>query len=161
MRVFLLQLWLALSDRHLHTSGIDWNKEQAKCLSEATWLDDDEELGIQIVKDLHRTGSSLFSGPNGNINQGKLKSVLLGYARWNPEVGYCQVDSLKFDVFEWASELSFRAGLQHARRADSAGDGQERNRGAQGDDLPHRGRPADRILQRVAGRTAGGHVCVQ
>lgn len=55
-------------------------------------LDDDEELGIQIVKDLHRTGSSLFSGPNGNINQAKLKRVLLGYARWNPEVGYCQVN---------------------------------------------------------------------
>lgn len=91
---FNLKLWLALSDRHLHTSGIDWNKEQAKCLSEAAWLDDDEELGIQIVKDLHRTGSSLFSGPNGNINQAKLKSVLLGYARWNPEVGYCQVNKL-------------------------------------------------------------------
>lgn len=87
---FLLQLWLALADRHLHTSGIDWNKEQTKCLSDA-WLDDDEELGIQIVKDLHRTGSSLFSGPNGNLNQAKLKSVLLGYARWNPQVGYCQV----------------------------------------------------------------------
>lgn len=82
-----------MADRHLHTSGIDWNKEQAKCLSGETWLDDDEELGIQIVKDLHRTGSSLFSGPNGSINQAKLKSVLLGYARWNPEVGYCQVSS--------------------------------------------------------------------
>lgn len=80
---FSYQLWLALADRHLHTSGIDWNKEQTKCLSDA-WLDDDEELGIQIVKDLHRTGSSLFSGPNGNLNQAKLKSVLLGYARWNP-----------------------------------------------------------------------------
>lgn len=88
---FRRKLWLALADRHLHTSGIDWNKEQAKCLSSETWLDDDEELGAQIVKDLHRTGSSLFSGPNGNINQAKLKRVLLGYARWNPEVGYCQV----------------------------------------------------------------------
>lgn len=91
VRLFISQLWLALADRHLHTSGIDWNKEQAKCLSEGTWLDDDEELGIQIVKDLHRTGSSLFSGPNGTINQAKLRSVLLGYARWNPTVGYCQV----------------------------------------------------------------------
>lgn len=87
---FRRKLWLALADRHLHTSGIDWNKEQTKCLSDA-WRDDDEELGIQIVKDLHRTGSSLFSGPNGQINQAKLKRILLGYARWNPEVGYCQV----------------------------------------------------------------------
>lgn len=88
---FRRKLWLALADRHLHTSGIDWNKEQTKCLSSEAWLDDDEELGTQIVKDLHRTGSSLFSGPNGHINQAKLKRVLLGYARWNPEVGYCQV----------------------------------------------------------------------
>lgn len=88
---FRRKLWLALADRHLHTSGIDWNKEQTKCLSNETWLDDDEELGIQIVKDLHRTGSSLFSGPNGSLNQAKLKRVLLGYARWNPSVGYCQV----------------------------------------------------------------------
>lgn len=91
---FRRKLWLALADRHLHTSGIDWNKEQTKCLSSETWLDDDEELGIQIVKDLHRTGSSLFSGPNGSINQAKLKRVLLGYARWNPEVGYCQVNMI-------------------------------------------------------------------
>lgn len=88
---FRRKLWLALADRHLHTSGIDWNKEQTKCLSSETWLDDDEELGTQIVKDLHRTGSSLFSGPNGHMNQAKLKRVLLGYARWNPSVGYCQV----------------------------------------------------------------------
>lgn len=45
-----LQLWLALADRHLHTTGIDWQKEESKCLSDDTWLDDDEELGIQIVK---------------------------------------------------------------------------------------------------------------
>lgn len=91
---FRRKLWLALADRHLHNSGIDWNKEQTKCLSEACRRDDDEELGIQIVKDLHRTGSSLFSGPNGQANQAKLKRILLGYARWNPEVGYCQVGIL-------------------------------------------------------------------
>lgn len=96
---FRRKLWLALADRHLHTSGIDWNKEQTKCLSSETWLDDDEELGIQIVKDLHRTGSSLFTGPNGQINQAKLKRVLLGYARWNPEVGYCQVYILRQHLY--------------------------------------------------------------
>lgn len=42
------------------------------------------------LKDLHRTGSSLFSGPAGALNQAKLKRVLIGYARWNPEVGYCK-----------------------------------------------------------------------
>lgn len=102
---FRRKLWLALADRHLHTSGIDWNKEQMKCLSNETWLDDDEELGAQIVKDLHRTGSSLFSGPNGSINQAKLKRVLLGYARWNPEVGYCQVK--KFFAYFFNSFFSY------------------------------------------------------
>lgn len=101
---FRRKLWLALADRHLHTSGIDWNKEQTKCLSSETWLDDDEELGVQIVKDLHRTGSSLFTGPNGQINQAKLKRVLLGYARWNPEVGYCQVNNNKYIIRFWIFE---------------------------------------------------------
>lgn len=86
---FRKKLWLALAEKHLQTRQIDWNVEQVKCLSE-TWRTDDEELGIQIVKDLHRTGSSLCSGPMGSLNQAKLKRVLLGYARWNPEIGYCQ-----------------------------------------------------------------------
>ncbi|XP_039450504.1 serine-rich adhesin for platelets isoform X2 [Culex pipiens pallens] len=86
---FRRKLWLALSDRYLQTKGINWDEEGEKYLSEQ-WDEDDEELGIQIVKDLHRTGSSLCSGPSGTINQAKLKRVLLGYSRFNPEVGYCQ-----------------------------------------------------------------------
>ncbi|XP_035891049.1 uncharacterized protein LOC118502672 isoform X2 [Anopheles stephensi] len=86
---FRRKLWMALADRYLKTRSINWEEESAKCLSEQS-DEDDEELGIQIVKDLHRTGSSLCSGPSGTINQGKLKRVLLGYSRFNPEVGYCQ-----------------------------------------------------------------------
>ncbi|XP_053671501.1 uncharacterized protein LOC128721745 [Anopheles nili] len=86
---FRRKLWMALADRYLKTRSINWEEESAKCLGEQS-DEDDEELGIQIVKDLHRTGSSLCSGPSGTINQGKLKCVLLGYSRFNPEVGYCQ-----------------------------------------------------------------------
>ncbi|XP_049280596.1 uncharacterized protein LOC125762489 isoform X2 [Anopheles funestus] len=86
---FRRKLWMALADRYLKTRSLNWEEESAKCLSEQS-DEDDEELGIQIVKDLHRTGSSLCSGPSGTINQGKLKRVLLGYSRFNPEVGYCQ-----------------------------------------------------------------------
>uniref|UniRef100_A0A1B0DP68 TBC1 domain family member 30 n=1 Tax=Phlebotomus papatasi TaxID=29031 RepID=A0A1B0DP68_PHLPP len=75
--------------QYLHTKNIDWNEEQEKCFCDQSGVDD-EELGAQIVKDLHRTGSSLCSGPAGSLNQAKLKKVLLGYARWNPNVGYCQ-----------------------------------------------------------------------
>lgn len=69
--------------------GVDWEIEKVKWFSEK-WRADDEELGIQIVKDLHRTGHSLLSGPNGALNQAKLKRILMGFMRWNPEVGYCQ-----------------------------------------------------------------------
>ncbi|KOB75982.1 TBC1 domain family member 30 [Operophtera brumata] len=41
-------------------------------------------------KDLHRTGCSLFCGAEGRENQGMLRRVLLAYARWNKDVGYCQ-----------------------------------------------------------------------
>ncbi|XP_062701985.1 uncharacterized protein LOC109622744 isoform X2 [Aedes albopictus] len=86
---FRRKLWLALSDRYLKSKGINWEEEGEKYLTDQC-DEDDEELGIQIVKDLHRTGSSLCSGPSGTINQAKLKRVLLGYSRFNPEVGYCQ-----------------------------------------------------------------------
>ncbi|XP_059610232.1 mucin-2 [Phlebotomus argentipes] len=86
---FRKKLWISLSDQYLHTKNVDWEKEQEKCFCDQSGVDD-EELGIQIVKDLHRTGSSLCSGPAGSLNQAKLKKVLLGYARWNPSVGYCQ-----------------------------------------------------------------------
>ncbi|XP_017483775.1 PREDICTED: uncharacterized protein LOC108372560 [Rhagoletis zephyria] len=86
---FRRKLWLSLADKYLKSKNIDWAKEEEKCFCEK-WREDDEELGIQIVKDLHRTGSNLCTGPAGSINQAKLKRILLGYARYNPEVGYCQ-----------------------------------------------------------------------
>lgn len=48
-------------------------------------------ISLIQFKDLHRTGSNLCTGPAGSINQAKLKRILLGYARYSPEVGYCQV----------------------------------------------------------------------
>lgn len=42
------------------------------------------------LQDLHRTGCSLFCGADAEVNQALLKRVLLGYARWNKAVGYCQ-----------------------------------------------------------------------
>lgn len=79
-----------MADKYLKSKNVDWAQQREKCFCEE-WREDDEELGIQIVKDLHRTGSNLCTGPAGSINQAKLKRILLGYARYNPEVGYCQV----------------------------------------------------------------------
>lgn len=68
-----------------------------RCLSD-NWKTDDEELADQINKDVHRTGSSFCTGPSGSVNQAKLKRVLVGFARWNKEVGYCQVRA-EFEMF--------------------------------------------------------------
>ncbi|XP_034935653.1 uncharacterized protein [Chelonus insularis] len=86
---FRKRLWLTLAERHLEQRGVDWKQAEKLCFNE--WTNpDDEELGIQIVKDLHRTGCSLFCGAAGRDNQAVLRRVLLGYARWNKAVGYCQ-----------------------------------------------------------------------
>ncbi len=47
----------------------------------------DEALGMQIVKDLHRTGDTGFSSEE---EHAVLKRVLLAYARFNKNTGYCQ-----------------------------------------------------------------------
>lgn len=83
---FRKKLWIALAERYMHIKRI--NLDMRAVLSDKWTSDDELELADQIVKDLHRTGSSFCSG---TINQAKLKRVLVGYARWNKEVGYCQV----------------------------------------------------------------------
>ncbi|XP_023029096.2 uncharacterized protein isoform X1 [Leptinotarsa decemlineata] len=86
---FRSRLWLTLAERHLAAKGVNWPEVERTCFSE--WSHPaDAELGVQIVKDLHRTGCSLFCGENGQENQALLKRVLLAYARWNKAVGYCQ-----------------------------------------------------------------------
>ncbi|KAF7279444.1 hypothetical protein GWI33_007262 [Rhynchophorus ferrugineus] len=86
---FRRRLWLTMAERHLMSRGVDWCEVEKSCFSE--WSHPtDGELGIQIVKDLHRTGCSLFCGKDSQENQALLKKVLLAYARWNKTVGYCQ-----------------------------------------------------------------------
>ncbi|CAH2107292.1 unnamed protein product [Euphydryas editha] len=86
---FRRKLWLTLADRHLTARGIDWSVAERACFR-GTAQPDDTELSAQILKDLHRTGCSLFCGAEGRENQAMLRRVLLAYARWNKDVGYCQ-----------------------------------------------------------------------
>ncbi|XP_024083249.1 TBC1 domain family member 30-like isoform X2 [Cimex lectularius] len=87
---FRKNLWLSLAERHLNTKGhTNWQATERRLFSETT-SSEDRELSVQIVKDLHRTGCSLFCGATGQHNQAVLKRVLLAYARWNKNVGYCQ-----------------------------------------------------------------------
>ncbi|CAH2236102.1 jg15098 [Pararge aegeria aegeria] len=86
---FRRKLWLTLAERHLTARGIDWPAAERGCFR-GTTQPDDTELSAQILKDLHRTGCSLFCGAEGRENQAMLRRVLLAYARWNKDVGYCQ-----------------------------------------------------------------------
>lgn len=68
-------------------------------------------FSIKITtQDLHRTGCELFSGEDAEQNQALLKQVLLGYARWNTSVGYCQgfniLAAVILEVVEWDVEDS-------------------------------------------------------
>ncbi|XP_013785215.2 TBC1 domain family member 30-like isoform X2 [Limulus polyphemus] len=104
---FRKRLWLTLADRHLQKRKIDWETTKRFCFNERTNPDDDR-LGTQIIKDLHRTGCSMFSGEEAENNQALLKRVLLAYARWNKVVGYCQgfnmLAAIILEVMEWKDE---------------------------------------------------------
>ncbi|KAK2503282.1 hypothetical protein MC885_013763 [Smutsia gigantea] len=83
------QVWLTLADHYLHSIAIDWDKTMRFTFNERSNPDDDS-MGIQIVKDLHRTGCSSYCGQEAEQDRVVLKRVLLAYARWNKHVGYCQ-----------------------------------------------------------------------
>ena len=78
-----------MADHYFREMGVDWKELRRSAFNDRS-NPDDHELGIQIVKDLHRTGCSTFSGSDNDQERAVLKRVLLGYARWNKEIGYCQ-----------------------------------------------------------------------
>ncbi|XP_066284091.1 TBC1 domain family member 30-like isoform X1 [Branchiostoma lanceolatum] len=80
------RVWLCLADKHIQNLQLDWEKMCRLAFNERSNPDDDK-LGVQIVKDLHRTGCSGFCAEQDRV---VLKRVLLAYARWNKSVGYCQ-----------------------------------------------------------------------
>ncbi|CAF1341909.1 unnamed protein product, partial [Didymodactylos carnosus] len=80
------KLWISLASNYIREICLDWNKIQSFAFNNCTSSDDDE-LGIQIVKDLHRTGCS-WSDNEGD--RSTLKRVLLAFARYNKSIGYCQ-----------------------------------------------------------------------
>jgi hypothetical protein len=96
-----LQLWITLADHYVTSIQLNWPETCRMAFSDRVTVDDDK-LGVQIVKvacealrvsslsaqDVHRTG---WSGRGGGAHEQQcLKRVLLGYARYNAKVGYCQ-----------------------------------------------------------------------
>lgn len=82
----LTQLWGGLTSVSLTSSSLDWPSILLGVFSEYA-MPGDETLGMQIVKDLHRTGDTGFSTEE---EHAILKRVLLAYARYNKSTGYCQ-----------------------------------------------------------------------
>ncbi|XP_053200324.1 TBC1 domain family member 30-like isoform X1 [Panonychus citri] len=108
---FRKKLWLTLSERFIESRNINWSKTSKFCFNEKCNPEDDS-LGTQIVKDLHRTGCSMFSGADSEHNQALLKQVLLAYARWNRGVGYCQgfnmLAAIILEVMDWDVDNSLK-----------------------------------------------------
>ncbi|KAK6175337.1 hypothetical protein SNE40_013824 [Patella caerulea] len=100
---FRKKVWLSLADNHIKDLRIDWEKTVRFAFNEKS-NPDDNKLGLQIVKDLHRTGCTSFSGHDNEEDRAVLKRVLLAYARWNKRVGYCQgfniIAALLLDVMD-------------------------------------------------------------
>lgn len=89
MWVLMFKIWLNLSIKYINDLDLDWHRVRRIAFNDRSNPDDDE-LGVQIVKDLHRTGCSTFSGHENDRDRALLKRVLLAYARYNKSVGYCQ-----------------------------------------------------------------------
>ncbi|XP_063686361.1 uncharacterized protein LOC134820067 [Bolinopsis microptera] len=79
------EVWLGCAEHNYR--DVEWSSVLKFAFNEKL-NPDDHMLGVQIVKDLYRTGSCRLLSPSDD--RAALKRVLLGYARWNKEVGYCQ-----------------------------------------------------------------------
>lgn len=68
-----------------------------------------------FFQDLHRTGCSGFSGHENEEDRASLKRVLLGFARWNKSIGYCQgfnvIAALLLDVTERREDDALKVGV--------------------------------------------------
>jgi len=111
------RIWLAVADHYFKTKypKKDWEEVKGKVFSDRV-CSTDETLGNQIVKDLHRTGGSGFTNSSSQDAKAKdrllLKRVLLAYARWNQDVGYCQGFNVLADLLLQVTEGNDESALK-------------------------------------------------
>ncbi|OWA52841.1 TBC1 domain family member 30 [Hypsibius exemplaris] len=86
---FRKTMWTTIANRYISQLAFDWEKVKRLLLHDRS-NPDEEALGIQILKDLHRTGVTDYCGDHNDRERNLLKRVLLAYARFRPSVGYCQ-----------------------------------------------------------------------
>uniref|UniRef100_F1KW87 TBC1 domain family member 30 n=1 Tax=Ascaris suum TaxID=6253 RepID=F1KW87_ASCSU len=105
---FRRKLWVILANYHIDRLGLNWEQTRRVAFNERINPDDDR-LSFQIIKDLHRTG---WSGISGEAERIHLKRVLLGYARFNKTIGYCQgfnvIAALVLEVTEFKEECALK-----------------------------------------------------
>lgn len=105
---FRQKLWLTLADHYVREQNLDWINVLKWTFNDHMNPDDDE-LSLQIVKDLHRTG---WSGLEGDKERILLRRVLLAYARYNKNIGYCQgfnvIAALILEITEYNEENSLK-----------------------------------------------------
>ncbi|VDN19693.1 unnamed protein product [Gongylonema pulchrum] len=97
-----------MADHYIGVLGIDW-EETCRCAFSDKINPHDDRLSLQIIKDLHRTGWSSLKGDEEKL---LLKRVLLGYARFNMTVGYCQgfnvIAENVLEVMEYKEEIALK-----------------------------------------------------
>uniref|UniRef100_A0A0X3PIN4 TBC1 domain family member 30 n=1 Tax=Schistocephalus solidus TaxID=70667 RepID=A0A0X3PIN4_SCHSO len=105
---FRRRIWLALADHQIVTQRLNWPR-LVRIVFNGQMNPDDDSLGRQIVKDLHRTGCDEIGSEE---DRAALKRVLLAYARWNKRVGYCQgfniLAAVILNVMERDEEAAFK-----------------------------------------------------
>ncbi|KIH46394.1 TBC domain protein, partial [Ancylostoma duodenale] len=103
--IFRNKLWSTLGELHVLSAGLDWEQICRSAFSEHV-QPEDIEIHSQILKDLHRTGWSEFD------DEKKLKQVLLAYARYNKEIGYCQgfnvIAALILQVVDYRTDIALK-----------------------------------------------------
>ncbi|CAF1224099.1 unnamed protein product [Rotaria sp. Silwood1] len=100
------KLWISLASKYIHDIHLDWDKTLQFAFNNNSYSED-EQLNIQIDKDLHRTGCNWSSNES---NRAILKRVLLAFARYNKTIGYCQglhiLTSVILDVINMNEEYA-------------------------------------------------------
>lgn len=103
-------MWSAVADNFLNESHVHWARLRDFAFGNVVPIDEDDNA--QIVKDLHRTGYSMYNDESRSFMREKLHNVLLAYSRWNSRTKYVQgfntIASVLLDVFDGDEDESLK-----------------------------------------------------
>ena len=76
-RLCRIKMWTTIANRYIAQLAFDWDKMKRLLLHDRS-NPDEEALGMQILKDLHRTGITDYMGDHNDRERYLLKRVLIG-----------------------------------------------------------------------------------